>query len=164
MVAQGDLGDAPLLERVVEGATPHFGAQGAGVALLAQVEDDVVDFGVQQGVGHIQPGAQVRHPGEVGALPAVGVAHVQSNGLHREGLGIELPQLGQGRQQRQGILSPGDPNGHPVPGLNHVVILHTAADVAQNLVHGAPQKRKMIFRKSKISRDNRRKNEIAFSK
>ena len=135
VVAQGDLGDAVLLQGVVEGAPAHLGAHGAGVLLLAQIKDDVVDFAVEQREGHVQLPAQGLHPGEVHPLSPVHMAHIQGVGLHGKGLGVELPQPGQGHQQGQGVLAPGHPHRHPVPGLDHVVVLHTAADIAQNLVH-----------------------------
>ena len=94
-----------------------------------------MDLGGKQGEGHVQRPAQLRHTGEVHPLSPVHTAHVQGEGLHREGLGIKRPQFGQRHQQRQGILPAGHPYGHPVPGLDHVVILHTAADIAQDLVH-----------------------------
>ena len=130
VVAQGDLGDAPLLQGVVEGAPAHLGAHGAGVLLPAEIEDDVVDLRLQQGEGHIDGAAVLRHRGEVHPLTPVHVAHIQGEGLHGEGLGVELPQPGQGGQQGDGVLAAGHPHRHPVAGPDHVVVLHTAADVA----------------------------------
>ena len=126
-MAQGDLGDAVLPQGVVEGAPAHLGAHGAGVLLLAQIKDDVVDFAVEQREGHVQLPAQGLHPGEVHPLSPVHMAHIQGVGLHGKGLGVELPQPGQGHQQGQG--------GDAVVGCDHLIVLHTAADIAQNLVH-----------------------------
>ena len=138
VVAQGDLGDAPVPDGVVKGPPPHLGAHGAGVLLLPQVEDDVVDLRGQKGVGDLQRLAVGRHRGEVHPLAPVHAAHVQGEGLHREGLGVKLRQLGQGGQQGEGVLSPGDPHGDPVPRLDHVVVLHAAAGIAYNSIeHGA---------------------------
>ena len=137
VVAQGDLGDAPVPDGVVESAPAHFGAHGAGVLLLPQVEDDVVDLRGEEGVGDAQLLAVGRHRGEVHALAPVHMAHVQGEGLHGEGLGVKLRQLGQGGQEGEGVLAAGDPHGDPVAGLDHVVVLHTAAGVAQNSVQHA---------------------------
>ena len=63
------------------------------------------------------------------------MAHVQRERLHGEGLGVENGQPGQRHQEGEGILSPRHPHGDPVPGLDHIVVLHTPADIAQNLVH-----------------------------
>ncbi len=44
VVAQGDFLDPPFLQCPVEGAPAHFRAHGAGILLLPQVEDDVLDL------------------------------------------------------------------------------------------------------------------------
>ena len=90
---------------------------------------------MEQGIGHAQFPAQLRHMGKVHPGAPVHMAHVQRERLHGEGLGVENGQPGQRHQEGEGILSPRHPHGDPVPGLDHIVVLHTPADIAQNLVH-----------------------------
>ena len=76
VVPQGDLGDPPLLHGVVQGATAHFGAHGAGVLLLAHIKDNMVDLAGNQGIGNAQLLAVAGHRGKVHTRTAVGVAHI----------------------------------------------------------------------------------------
>ncbi len=87
VVPQCDLGDALLQEGAVEGATPHLGAHGAGVLLLAQIKNDVLDLTAEDGVGDVQLPAQLGNRSEVHPRPSICVSHVQSDGLHVKGLG-----------------------------------------------------------------------------
>ena len=96
----------------------------------------MVDLTIYNGIGHPQLPAVGLHRGKVHAGAAVGVAHIQGDGLHRKGHGVKFPQLGQGGEQHQGVLAPRHPNRHPVSGGYHLVILHTAAHQGEYLVHG----------------------------
>ena len=94
----------------------------------------MVNLRGQEGKGHIQFPAQGLHRRKVHPLSPVHMAHVQGECLHRKGDGVELPQGRQGRQQGHGVLAAGDPHGNAVPRLDHVVILHTTADIAENFI------------------------------
>ena len=135
VVAQGDFGYPPLLEGGVEGAPAHLGAQGAGVLLLPGVEYDPANLGGDHCVGHTQLLAQPGHRLGVGPLAGVGRAQVQGDGFHRKGDGVELPQLGQGHQQHQGVLPPRHPHRNPVAVVDHIVVLHTPPGEGKNFVH-----------------------------
>lgn len=52
VVAQGDLPNASLLHGLMQGTPAELGAQRAGVLLLLDIEDHVVDVALQQGVGY----------------------------------------------------------------------------------------------------------------
>ena len=124
VVAQGDLVAAPVQKGLVQGAPAHFGAHGAGVLLMAMVEDDGTDLRVNGGVGDIQPAAQLRHRGKIHA----GKAHVDGDGLQGEGAGMVLPEPGQQGQKGQRILAARHADGDLIAGGDHMIVLHAAAD------------------------------------
>ena len=113
----------------------HFGTHGAGVLLPAHIKDDVVDLTLQQSEGDVQLPAQLGHRREVHPRPSIGAAHVQGEGLYLERNGVEFPQLGQGGQQHQRVLTAGDAHSDTVVGGDHLIVLHTAADQGKNTVH-----------------------------
>ena len=137
VMAQGDLGDPHILDGVVQSAPAHLGAHGTGVFLLAQIEDHVVDLTIYNGIGDVDLLAVFGHGREIHALPAVSMTHIQGNGDHLKGDGIELAQLGQSGEQHEGVLAAGHAHGDGVAGLDHIVVFHTAAGKGENLVHGA---------------------------
>ena len=89
MVAQSQLADPPLADGVVQRAPAHLGAEGAGIVLLAHVKDDLLDVGLEAGIGDVLLPAQLRHRGKVHALKA----QLDGDGLQLEGLGIEALQV-----------------------------------------------------------------------
>ena len=152
VVAQGDLGEPPLRHSVVQRPPAHLGTHGAGVLLLPELEDDPVDLGGHHGIGHVQLPAPGRHRAEVHPRDP----QVQGDGLHGEGARIELPQPGQGGQQGQRVLAAGHPHRHAVAGLDHVVVLHTAADQGEDLVHKQPPSTKKNVKSNLSIQENRR--------
>ena len=78
------------------------------------------------GVRDLQFPAQLRH----GVKAHARRAGLQRDGLHLKGDGVKLPQPGQSRQGQQAVLAAGDAHGHLVPGLDHVIVLHAAADLS----------------------------------
>ena len=156
VVAQRDLADAPLCQSGVQAPPPQLGAQGAGVLLLSLPEHDVVHRHRDADVGHVQLLAVVRHRREV----HVRHPRLQRDGLHLKRLGVERPQPRQRRQRQQTVLAAGHADGHRLPRLDHVVVLHTAADKPQYMLHTAslPVKIKFAFqekkRKQEISGEN----------
>ena len=138
VVAQGDLPNAPLLHGLVQGPTAELGAQRAGVLLLLDVKNHVVDVALQQGIGYVQTLTIVGHRRKVHPLAPLCVAHVQGECLHCEGHGVEGLQFSQCGEQDEGVLAPGHPYGHPVTGLYHVIVGHAAADQGYDLIHGKP--------------------------
>ena len=132
MVPQRNLAYPPFRQRRMQAAPPQLGAQGAGVLFFPLVEHDVVYRHGDTGIGHIQRGAVVGHRGEVHPRHT----RLQRDGLHPEGLWIEGSQPSQGRQRQQAVLAAGDAHGHGLSGFDHVVVLHTAADQSQYVLHG----------------------------
>ena len=61
VVAQGNFIVALLAHQVVQRAAAHLCAHGAGVLLLAIVENDRADLRLLHKIGHVQPRAQLRH-------------------------------------------------------------------------------------------------------
>ena len=70
MVAEGHLVAAEALGLLIERAAAHLGAQRAGILLLADVEDHLLDLGRADGIGHLQRAAQRRDRREVHLLIA----------------------------------------------------------------------------------------------
>ena len=124
VVPQRDFVYPPFRQRRMQAAPPQLGAQGTGVLFFSLVEHDVVYRYGDAGIGNVQLRAVVSHRGEVHPRHT----RLQRDGLHPEGLGIECPQPGQGRQRQQAVLAAGDAYGHGLSGFDHVVVLHTAAD------------------------------------
>ena len=98
MVTKGYAVTAKLFGGVVEYAAAHFGAERAGVGLLAHVKDDLSDLGWGDVVGHLQLVAELADGGEV---HGGGKAHVHGDGAQVEFLGIESAQVGEGTQEGQ---------------------------------------------------------------
>ena len=131
VVAQGDLVNARLQQGGVEGAPAHFGAEGAGIFLPPGLKDHMVHLGGNPVEGDAQLPAVVRQRRQVHARGP----HVHRKGLHGKAPRIKLCQPGQGGQQHQGVLPPGYPHGHPLPGGDHIIVLHTPTEKTENLLH-----------------------------
>ena len=134
VVPEGDLLHARLLQGGVERPAAELGAQGAGVLLLAGLEEDVADVGRDQVVGDVQVPAQVRDGGEVHPRHP----HVDGEGLHPEAARQEPRQPGQGDEGEEGVLPAGDADGDALPRRDHVIVRDAAADEAEDLLHGGP--------------------------
>ena len=131
VVAERDLGDAQLLQRRVETAAAEFGAERAGILLLPLLKDDLIDRRLDPRIGYVQTAAELRHLVE---------ALSRRPGLERDGvdgkrLRIKAAQLRQRRQRQQAVLPARDAHSHRVAGVDHVIVLHTAADKPQNMLH-----------------------------
>ena len=131
VVAQGDLVNARLQQGGVEGAPAHFGAEGAGIFLPPGLKDHMVHLGGNPVEGDAQLPAVVRQRRQVHARGP----HVHRKGLHGKAPRIKLCQPGQGGQQHQGVLPPGYPHGHPLPGGDHIIVLHTPTEKTEDLLH-----------------------------
>lgn len=126
VVPQGQLVEAVVPHKVVERPPAHFGAQGAGVVLLADVKDDLPDVRFQYGVGQLQPPAELLHRAEV----HVREPRVHGDRLQMEGEGVEAAQVMQRHEQHQRVLSPADAHQNTVVPADHAVVVHAAADKA----------------------------------
>ena len=126
VMPQCDLVDPPLRQRRIQAAPPQLGAEGAGVLFFALFKYDLVYRHMDAGVRDLQLPAQLRH----GVKAHARRAGLQRDGLQLKGDGIEVPQPGQSRQGQQAVLAAGDAHGHLVPGLDHVIVLHAAADLS----------------------------------
>ena len=132
MVAERDLFAARGLGGLVQRAAAHFGAQRAGVFLLADVENDLGDLGRDADVFDAQLVAQRSDGGEV----HLRVAHLERDGDDLELFGIERAQPGQRGQQRKRILAAGYADRDAVALLDHMVMVHRAADIGKHFLHG----------------------------
>ena len=109
MVTQRQLSDAPIQYGLIQGATAHFGAHGAGILFLTVVKDDGRDLCVDDGIRHIQFFAEGGHAGIVHAE-----THIDGNGLQ---LKITvLSETCQQLQQHQAVLATGNANGDLITG------------------------------------------------
>ena len=97
MVAERELCDAALAERRAQRTAAHLGAQGAGVILLAYVEHDLLDVGLQARVRHAERRAQLCHRREVHALEA----ELDRDRLEGKRLRIIPPQLVEREQKHE---------------------------------------------------------------
>ena len=142
MVTERELRDAALAERRAQCTAAHLGAQGAGVILLAYVEHDLLDVGLQARIRHAERRAQLR------------------DRLERKRLRIIPPQFVERKQKHERILASRDTDGDGVARRDHVIILHTPAHQAGEsiqVIHGRPPKMKIENAKSRVKR---RKTEI----
>ena len=135
MVSQRERRYPALTDGVVERAAAHFRAQGAGVILLAHVENDLLDIRFQAGVGDGQLLAEPFHRREIHALKA----KLRGYRLKLEALGVEALQMVERHEQQHAVLAAGDAHGDSVTLLYHAVIVHRAAHGAykfvEDLVH-----------------------------
>ena len=70
MVTQCKLFYAALTDSVVERTTAHFGAKRTGVILIADIENDLFDIGLEAGVGNVELRAHFAHGLKIHALEA----------------------------------------------------------------------------------------------
>ena len=131
VVAQGDLGDAQVLEGGIQATPPKFGAQRAGVFFLPLLKNDLVHRYGDAGVGHLQVPAQVRH----GVKAHTRGASFQGDSVDVKRHRVKPPQLCQGCKGQKTILAAGHAHGHGLPGVDHVIVLHATAHQAQNMLH-----------------------------
>ena len=132
MVAERDLFAARGLCGLVQRAAAHLGAQRTGVFLLADVEDDRADLGRNADVLDAQLVAQRPDGGKV----HLRVAHLERDRDDLELLRIERAQLCQRDQQRERVLAAGHADRDAVAVLDHMVMVHRAADVREHFLHG----------------------------
>ena len=139
--------DAPFRQGRIQAAPPQLGAQGAGVLLLPLLKHNIVHRHRDADVRHVQLFAVIRHRLKAHARHP----RLQRDGLHLKRLGVEFPQPRQRRQRQQAVLAAGYAHGHGLSRLDHVVVLHTAPDQAQDMLHAAslPQKTNLGFEKTR---------------
>ena len=150
-MAKRKLRDAALAQGGAQCAAAHLGAQGAGVILLAYVEHNLLDVGLQARIRHAERRAQLRHRREVHALEA----ELDRDRLERKRLRIIPPQLVERKQKHERILAARDADGDGVARRDHVIILHTPAHQASEsiqVVHSSPPKMKIENVKSRVKR------------
>ena len=132
MVAERDLFAARGLCGLVQRAAAHLGAQRAGVFLLADIEDDQPDLGRDADVLDAQLVAQHPDRGKVHLC----IAHLERDRDNLEFLRVERAQLCQRDQQRERVFAAGYADRDAVAVLDHMVMVHRAADVREHFLHG----------------------------
>ena len=70
MVAECKLFYAALTDSIVERTTAHFGAQRTGVILIADIENYLLDIGLEAGVGNVTLLAHFAYGLKIHALEA----------------------------------------------------------------------------------------------
>ena len=151
MVAEREFCDAALAERRAQRTAAHLGAQGAGVILLAHVEHDLLDVGLEPRVRHAERRAQLRHRREVHPVKP----ELDRDGLERKRLRIVPAQLVERHEQHERILAARDADGDGVARRDHVIILHAPAyqtGKSVQVVHSSPPKTKIGNAKSRAKR------------
>ena len=123
-MAQGDFAQAQAVQLRAQGPPPELGAEGAGIFLPAVDENNLVDGHGDQVIGDLQRLAQLGDGGEVHPRRAA----VDGHRRHLKGLGVERPQLCQGRQGQHRVLPAADAHGHRLARIDHMVVLHAPAD------------------------------------
>ena len=103
VMAEGELRDAAGTQRIAQRAAPHLGAEGAGIVLLAHVEDDLLDVCFQARIRHVQFAAEVFHRGEIHALEP----QLDRDRLEMERLWIVGAQVIQRHEQHERVLAAG---------------------------------------------------------
>ena len=130
VVAERELVDPARADRVVERAAAHLGAQRAGVFLLAHVKDDLLDVGLETGIGHAELFTQRRHGGKVHPLKA----ELDRDRLERKRLGIKAAQVVERQEQQHAVLAARNADGDGVARFDHMIVVHRAAHGAGKLV------------------------------
>ena len=136
VVAERDLFAARGERGLVQRAAAHLGTQRAGVFLLPDIEDNLLDLGRDADVFHAQLVAQRLYRREVHLL----ITHLERNSDDLELLGVKGAQFGQRDQQRKRVLAAGYADRDTVAVLDHVVMVHRTADVREHFLHGLVSK------------------------
>ena len=131
VVSQRDLLDAKAVQLGAERAAAHLGAQGAGVFLLAAQKYDLIGGDKDDVIGDFQFFAQLFDGAKVHARNA----GINGDRHQIEPPGVEAAQVRQRRQQQHGVLAAADTDGDGIAILDHMIVLHTAADKGQNMLH-----------------------------
>ena len=131
VVAQGDFVNALLPDQLIQGAPAHLCAHGAGIFLVAVVENDRADLRFHHRIRNVQAPAECLHPGKVHAREP----QVDGHGLQIKMLGVILFKLCHEPEERQGILAAADADGDFVAVLDHIVILHATAQKSCHSLH-----------------------------
>ena len=134
VMAEGELVGADLEAEVHQRAAAHLRAQGAGVFLLALLEDDLADLRFADDIGNVQRFAERAHAAEVEGLKAHGEGH----GGERVRIFREAAVERERVEQQQTVLAPGDADGDVVARGDHAEILVGAAQTAEYFFHVRP--------------------------
>ena len=134
VMAEGELVGADLEAEVHQRAAAHLRAQGAGVFLLALLEDDLADLRFADDIGNVQRFAERAHAAEVEGLKAHGEGH----GGERVRIFREAAVERERVEQQQTVLAPGDADGDVVARGDHAEILVGAAQAAEYFFHVRP--------------------------
>ena len=121
---------AQFFDGLVQGAFPHLCAEGTGIFLLALLEDDLCDIGLDDGVRHFQFPAQILNLIQV----EVPEAQIYCDRMDVEPFRIEAPQALERIEKREAVFAAGDTHGNPVPVRYHLIIVHSLTDIAQYLL------------------------------
>ncbi len=153
----------------VQGASAHFGAQGAGIALFSYIENDIGDLRMYRYIGDLQGSAKRLDRRKI----HIGQSDVHRDGDKLEGLGVKRTEFCQRAQQNKGVLTARDPHGDAVALVDHVIIVHGAAEITDDLfdvdlvyiIHGQNPLKSIHCERKYLSRRKHRQGQIAvFSK
>ena len=107
---------AQFFDGLVQGAFPHLCAEGTGIFLLALLEDDLCDIGLDDGVRHFQFPAQILNLIQV----EVPEAQIYCDRMDVEPFRIEAPQALERIEKREAVFAAGADFSGPMPGKSAV--------------------------------------------
>ena len=124
VMTEGELVAAEVVQRGVERAAAHLGAERAGIVLLPHVEHDLLDVRRDDGVRNVQLAAHLRDGR---------IVHPRKAEVDREPDEVKMQrvialQMLQRAQEQQRVLAAGNADGNAVALGDHAVFVHALAD------------------------------------
>ena len=130
VMSQRQLVEALVQNCLIQRPPAHFGAHGAGILLLAVVENNGRNLRFHHGIGHVPLLAQRRDLRIVHPQP-----HINGDCFQLIGLIKVFPQPRQQNQQGERILPPGHAHGNAVARLDHMIVVHAPPNQSHQLLH-----------------------------
>jgi hypothetical protein len=141
MMAECKLTDAHLRDRIIDGTSPHFGAERTGVVFIPDVEHNLLDICFQTGIGDAELFTELSDWGEVHSFKS----KLNRNSFQLEMSWIIFPQMIKSNKQQHAILPAGYANSNSVALSDHTVVVygspHGTGKLIQGIVHGILQEK-----------------------
>ena len=93
-----------LLDRLIESAFSHFGAEGTGIALFAYIEKNIIDFRFYDFIGNFHLGAELLDRRKIKAFKS----KIYRDGTEIKFLRIETPETVECVEERQAVREKAD--------------------------------------------------------
>ena len=116
-----------FLDRLVQGAFAHFGAERAGIAFLTYIEKNVIDIRPDDLIRNFHLTAEILDRRKIKILKS----EIHCNSAQLKFLRIEPLKSMESVKESKAVLPSGDPDRDMVPILDHIVFINCLAGITQ---------------------------------